>query len=522
MKQLNIQDVGFLYQETANTPMHISGLGIYDYSTAKRPRTKKDIVQYVERRIHIAPIMKQKLKHVPGGWDRPFWVDDEDFDYDNHIFHVGLPPAGNLEELNTLVSRLLARPLDLTKPLWEMYVIEGLKAFDGLGPNSFGILTKIHHCCIDGASGSNVMGALHDLAVNAQPLPISSNTSEAPEDMPGKYEMLAKAYASNVVSSFEQTAAVSRKLPSLLKTAAALYKGEKKAGARLSVPETRFNKTPSRERSFASMQFSLDEIKTIKNTFPGTTVNDVMACIVAGGLRSYLDAHDELPGESLGAMMPQNIRTEENKDDTYGNAVGGLFVSLHSDIEDPVERLLAISQSTSEAKQFAQDADTAAVFPSLMCGFLYPNVGKLVGKAAQNLRVMERLGPVVLNTLVTNVPGPNFPLFHDGAQMVGYRAAPPLTDGIGIAHAIYSYCGQISLSVVACREAMKDSEFYMQCCEQTFEKLWSKTQRKNAKVNKKTKNVQQTPPIEKQSVARRHVKKTVATNDEALAEVVNG
>lgn len=475
MKQLNIQDAGFIYQETESTPMHIGGLGIYNQSAKAPIRSKKDITEYLSARIHIAPIMKQKLHHVPGEWDRPFWVRDNEFKIDNHVHHIGLPNLGNISQLNELVSNIISQPLDMSRPLWEVYFIEGLN-IDGLAKNSFAILTKIHHSCIDGASGANIIGAMHDLTTNAQAMPTPANDDEGEAvKLPGRYESLARAYASNVISSYEQSVSVSKRLPSLIKTVSQLYRGERKAGAKLKVPATRFNKTPGKSRLFASSQYSLDKIKAIKNAVPGTTVNDVMVAIIAGALRNYLAHHGELPDLPLGAMLPQNVRSESNESDKHGNVVSGLFATIHTDIEDSVERLQAIHESVNEAKVFSNEENLAAIFPNLMGGFLYPKAGKALTRMNQHFHIMERLGPVVLNTVITNVPGPDFPLYHDGAEMVSYAGIPPLTDGVGISHAIYSYCGKISLAMVTCGGMMDDPEFYMQCCDVAYNELLEKT-----------------------------------------------
>jgi WS/DGAT/MGAT family acyltransferase len=474
MKQLNIQDAGFIYQETDCTPMHISGLGIYDYASTSRQRATLQIIEYLEQRIHIAPILKKKLRHVPGGWDRPFWVDDEEFSLARHVHHLGLPALGNREQLNQLVSQIISEPLDMSRPLWEVYFIENLNNVEGVGKNSFAILTKIHHSCIDGASSANIICAMHDLEPDAKPMARPAN-DESSAKLPGRYEVLARAYANNVVNSIEQSIAVCKRLPSLTKTATQLYRGERDSGAKLRVPNTRFNKTPGRERIFASGSFKIDDIKAVRRAAPGVTFNDVMVAVVSGGLRKYLQHHDELPAQSLGAMLPQNVRDEAAATESHGNMVSGLFTTIHTDIEDPLERLLAIHNSTTRAKQFAREEDLASIFPSLMGGFLYPRTGKAFARVNQRYRLMERIGPVVLNTVITNVPGPTFPLYHDGAKMVSYAGVPPLTDGVGLSHAIYSYCDQVTLAVVSCRDMMEDADFYLHCCAEAFAELQLKT-----------------------------------------------
>ena len=198
MKQLNIQDAGFIYQETEFTPMHISGLGLYDQGDSSKPRLNlAETVNYIKARIHHCPILTQKLFHVPGQWERPYWVDDPDFDVARHVIHHQLPEPGNEQQLHQLISRLMSTQLDMSIPLWECHIIDGLNDLEGFGPGSYAILTKVHHSCIDGAAGSNVLTVLHDLAPDGKPRPAPEKKALATK-RPGKYELIARAYTSNI------------------------------------------------------------------------------------------------------------------------------------------------------------------------------------------------------------------------------------------------------------------------------------------------------------------------------------
>ncbi|HEY9033433.1 MAG TPA: wax ester/triacylglycerol synthase family O-acyltransferase [Pseudomonadales bacterium] len=483
MKQLGNQDAGFVYNETPTTPMHIAGLGIYDQSTAPGGRLgHKDILKYVQDRIHIAPIFRYKFVEVPFGLDKPYWIEDPDFDIEFHIRHIALPQPGDWRQLCILVSRLNSRPLDFSRPLWEAYVIEGLDNIEGLPKGSFAIMVKVHHAIVDGASGQAIFGALHDLSpdgiasVPDKPLTVDRN--------PTALELIGRAVPNMISRPVSQTAALYKKAPNLIRNAIRLYKGEMKSGAKLRVPQTRFNYNISPHRVFEGIDFALDDIKYIKNTIgQGTTVNDVMLDIVAGGMRKYLEHHKELPDESLCAMLPQDVRTEKTRDD-FGNQVGGMFADLHTDIADPIDRLVAIHQSTDDAKRFAQEMDTAAIVQNYMGGFLNPRSGRAFNRLIQNSRLMERFGPFACNTLITNVPGPNFPLYHAGARMVAYWGIPPLMDCLGLGHAIFSYCGRISLSVMACRQTMPDPGFYASCLREAFEELHDAAKRYQSEVQK--------------------------------------
>jgi len=472
LHQLNIQDVGFIYQDSEKTPMHINGLAIFDQATANNERMSLDqVIETIEKRIHLTPILTQRLHHAPMELERPYWVEDKKFNLKDHIFQVKLPSPGNKEQLNRIISDVMARPLNMRKPLWEIHLIEGLNDYGDVAENSFALLTKIHHCCIDGAAGNNLFATLFDRDADPEHLPAKPSDADSAIAMPGRFEMLASAYGRNSVSAWNQTMEVSKRLPGITKAAVKLFRGEKSAGATLTVPETRFNRTPDKERSFSFTTFSLEEIKAMRKTVAGATVNDVLVCIIAGGLRKFLQAHNELPEISLGAMMPRNLREGEENEAMVGNRVGGLFSSIHTNIEDPKERLKAISQSTQAAKQFADELDTGAIFPNLMGGFLYPKAGKAFTQFAQKHRLMERIGPVVLNTIITNVPGPKFDLYHAGAKQVTMIAIPPLTDGIALAHAIYSLNDCMALGVASCPKMIGDGSLYVECLENAYEEL---------------------------------------------------
>ena len=472
MKQLGNQDAGFVYNETPTTPMHIAGLGIYDQSTAPKGRLgHKDIIKYMQDRIHVAPIFRYKFVEVPFGLDKPYWIDDPDFDIEFHVRHIALPHPGDWRQLCILISRLNSRPLDFSRPLWEAYIIEGLDNIEGLPKGSFGIMVKVHHAIVDGSSGQSIFGALHDLSPDAE-APISS-TPLTVDRKPTTLELVGRSLPNMISRPINQTGNFYRKAPNLIRGAIRLYKGSLKSGAKLRVPQTRFNYSITPHRVFDGTYFQLDDIKYIKNTIgQGTTVNDVMLNIVASGMRKYLTHHNELPEESLCAMLPQDIRTEANKNE-QGNQVGGIFSDLHTDIENPIDRLVAIHESTTLAKRLAIEVDTAAIVQNYMGGFFNPRMGRRFNKLLQNSKVMERFGPFACNTLITNVPGPNFPLYHAGAEMVAYWGIPPLMDCLGLGHAIFSYCGRISLSAMACREMMPDPEFYIQCLNDSFDEILS-------------------------------------------------
>ena len=483
MKQLGSQDAGFVYNETPNTPMHIAGLGIYDQSTAPGGRLgHKDIIQYMQDRIHMAPIFRYKYVEVPYGLDKPYWIEDPDFDIEFHVRHIALPHPGDWRQLCILVSRLNSRPIDFSRPLWEAYIIEGLDNVEGLPKGSFAIMVKTHHAIVDGSSGQGVFGALHDLTPDGQAsLPTKPMTVDR---KPTSLELIGRAIPNRLRNPINQVNSIYKNAPNLIRSAIKLYKGEIQSGTKLKVPATRFNKGLSPHRVFEGTYYDLAKVKGIKNAVgQGTTVNDVMMNIVAGGMRKYLAHHNELPAESLAAMMPVDIRTDETRH-IEGNQVGGIFSAIHTNIENPVERLVAIHASTNQAKALSTQVNTHTIIQNYMFGFLNPNMGKRANRLMQSSGLMEKFGPFACNTLITNVPGPNFPLYHAGAEMVAYWGIPPLTDCMGLGHAVFSYCDRISLSVISDRNMMNDPDFYVECLNQSFEEMYVASQNYEAKTLK--------------------------------------
>lgn len=515
MKQLGNQDAGFVYNETPTTPMHIAGLGIYDQSTAPGGRLgHKDIIKYVQDRIHLAPIFRYKFVEVPFGLDKPYWIEDPNFDIEFHIRHIALPHPGDWRQLCILVSRLNSRPLDFNRPLWEAYIIEGLDNIEGLPKGSFAIMVKVHHSIVDGASGQSVFGALHDLTPDATPsVPDKPLTVER---IPTSMELIGRALPNMLTRPLSQTSSFYKKAPNLIRNAIRLYTGDLQSGCKLRVPQTRFNHSISPHRVFEGTHFPLDDIKYIKNAVgQGTTVNDVMLNIVAGGMRKYLASHNEQPEESMCAMLPQDIRTEATRTQV-GNQVGGIFADLHTDIDNPIDRLVAIHESTNLAKNLAVEMDTAAVVQNYMGGFFNPRMGRRFNRLLQKSRLMERFGPFACNTLVTNVPGPNFPLYHAGAQMVAYWGIPPLLDCLGLGHAIFSYCGKISLSAMADREMMPDPDFYISCLNAAYEESLQAAKQYEADLKKKSEEKETAP--KKRAIKRAASSSSSKTKEEPVAE----
>ncbi|MCP4904233.1 MAG: wax ester/triacylglycerol synthase family O-acyltransferase [bacterium] len=466
MQQLSGLDATFINMETRNAPTHISSMMVYDQSTAREGRvTFKGILANIGSRLHLARCFRQKLVRVPFGFDHPYWIEDADFDLEFHVRHIALPTPGDWRQLCIQVARLHARPLDLGKPLWEMYVIEGLDEVEGLPPGCFAILTKIHHSAIDGVSGMEMQAATHDLAPEGKPEP-----PERPwvaESQPSLVELAIRSAINNVQQPVRFARILSEAAPPAIRVLMDRANESEDDDAPAEVPRTRFNGRVSPHRVFEASSFSLAEVKQIRKRIEGSTVNDVILAVVGGGLRKYLEHHHELPIDTLSAFAPVSTRTAEQAG-AAGNQVSGMFVALHTDEGDPVKRLERVYRTTTSSKEMSEAVgarsmtDVTQTMPGALAGI----AGRLVARTG----LMSRMKPIA-HCVVTNVPGPQIPLYFTGAKMVGSFAMGLPMEGIGLFHAVLSYNGAITISVTACRDQMPDPSFYAECIEASFHEL---------------------------------------------------
>jgi WS/DGAT/MGAT family acyltransferase len=469
MKQLGILDSAFVNLEQTNTPQHVGGLGIYDPSTAPGGFVRfKDVIASFERRLGDLPLFRTRLVEVPGGLDRPYWVKDANFDVEFHLRHIALPEPGDWRQLCIQTARLHSRPLDMSRPLWEAYIIEGLDNIPNLPKGCFAVYTKMHHSLVDGAGGASFMTALHDLVPNPE---YSSDSGAEPrlvDTTPSVGELLTKATINSVKNTVQLITGSARSARDLSKYVLDIARKQIPAPD-ISAPKTILNKPVGPHRVFDAAEFPLDGFKDIKNA-TGVTVNDVALGVISGALLRYLTAKGEVPAKgSLAAALPLNMRTRRG-DTEENNQVGSVFASLHTDIADPVERVIAIRESTEIAKA---SSDSSPMVDALkLAGVFSPVFSKAVaGFWSRN--ELSRHIPMNISTCISNVPGPDFPLYCAGARMVDYYALGVLTPGMGIFHLVFSYFGKITLSVLADRDIMPDPEFYHDCLVASYEELYA-------------------------------------------------
>ncbi len=464
MQQLSGLDASFLYFETANAPMHVGGIMIYDQSTAPGGRvTFRGILSNIEKRLHLVRCFRQRLAYVPFNLDHPYWIEDPDFDLEFHVRHIALPKPGDWRQLCIQAARLHSRPLDHNHPLWEFYVIEGLDNVAGLPKDSFAIVFKIHHAAIDGVTGSEMVATIHDLEPDGRPAP--PKESWTPDAIPGPQELLGRTMLNNVAYPFQFARVMSASIPAMARLRQEMAAREFKTPD--PVPRTRFNGTVTPHRVLEGLSFPLGDVRAMKNAVEGATVNDAVLAVCGGALRRYLSAKRELPKESLLAMAPISVRTEAERG-TAGNQVSAMVVPLHTEIGDPLERLRAVHEGTVRSK-----ALTKAVGARLMTDygqFIPSSVAGLAARLYTRFGLANSVNPF-FNTVVTNVPGPQQPLYFCGARLVTMYGMGPIGDGLGLIHPVFSYCGQITVGATSCRKQMPDPAFYSQCLQDSFDEL---------------------------------------------------
>lgn len=466
MKQLGILDSAFINLEHKNVPQHIGSFGIYDQSTAPGGKVRfKSVIKHFERQIKKIPLFRTRLIQSPGRIARPYWLVDDNFDVEFHVRHLALPHPGDWRQLCILIARLHSRPIDMSRPLWESYVIEGLDNIPGLPKDCFVIYTKIHHSIVDGGGADNFMAAIHDLT------PIVHDDENLPEDVyegerrPSPFSLMKTSAQSYLDNAWSLTKGGYGLTQEIARSAVKLAKGELKAPP-TDAPATRFNQPVGSYRVIEASTFDFQDFRHIKNQ-AGTKVNDVALAIVSGAMRKYLDAHNEHPATSLVASVPMNMRSRQ-ADTGDANQVGSIFTSLNSNIDDPLQRLLAIHRSANEAKEFAENAPLKDALK--LAGAMSPRVTKRLINTYVDNKLTKHL-PMKINTVVSNVPGPDFPLYCSGAKLIRYHGLGVLTPGVGIFHLVFTYCGQVSITMMADRSMMPDPGFYRECMDTAFAEL---------------------------------------------------
>ncbi len=480
MRQLRAEDARFVYADNGHANSNLTLVSIYDPSTASDGQVHFDeLLRHIESRLHLSPIFRQKLLRVPLELDHPYWIEDERFDLEYHVRHVALPKPGDWRQFCLQASRIHARPLDMSRPLWELYLVEGLDAFLDLPKNSFAILAKIHHAAIDVRSGAEITTLLHDTTQRSPKL--APPEPWFPETPPGTVALLARAALRNAVHPLKAAAPLARALrrvsPAVLGSLGDAWLHPERR------PMTRFNSVVSPHRVFETRRFTIEEFKRIRELVPGATVNDAVLAVCGGALRRYLRRHEELPAPSLVSVAPVSRRNGDAENGGRGFSL--LHVPLRTDLDDAVERLRSIKDfvaGVGDRDQAVSARELTDIRKHAPAASLALSARLMAGSAL----AVEHRAPVASCT-ITNVPGPATPLYLDGARMTYFSAIMPIYDGMGLVIAVTSYDGRIVISPTSCREQMPDPEFFAQCVRDSFQEyleLAARPRRRSAKAGR--------------------------------------
>lgn len=444
MDRLSGLDASFLYLESSAQLMHVCGILQLDPSTIPADYSFGAFKADLEARISTIPDFRRKLKEVPLEIDHPVWVDDKDFDINRHVHRLAVPSPGGPAELSKLCGHMAGIPLDRSRPLWEMWVIEGLDN------GKIAIFTKMHHATVDGISGSNLISFLCSLEPGAPLLDIAP-LGERYGDAPGDWELFGRGLLNNLGKPLQFMKLLAPTTSVVTKTISRARQGTAMA-APLTAPRTSFNGNITGKRSVGYADISLDKIKEIRHTVEGATVNDVVLAISGGALRRYLEERGELPETSLLASVPVSVHETSTKS-TGTNKVSSMFTKLGTDIADPVERLTQLAAANAHAKDHhkAIPADTLQDWAE----FAAPRTFGLAVRAVAKLKLAEK-GPVIHNLVISNVPGPPVPLYFMGAKITGFYPLGPVFHGAGLNVTVMSSNGKMHVGLIACREAMPE------------------------------------------------------------------
>jgi len=433
-------DAAFLYLENAGVTMQVQAIMILDPSTVPGGYSFEKVKAHLAERLPLLPEFRQRLAFVPFDLHRPVWFHDPDFDLDYHVRHIAVPDPGTMDQLMDVIGGIAGRQLDRSRPLWEFWIIEGIEN------GAVALFARMHHATIDGVSGASLATSILDL----EPAPTAPPPIDdwEPEHRPSDLELVRYALESRLRRPMPLAMALAT--PKIVRSVVNVAQVRRDphrptGGVPLTAPRTVFNAplTPHRRVGIASVP--LDEVKAVKTALD-CTVNDVVLATATGALRTYLQSIDALPDRPLLAACPVSIR-EENDDIESANKVSAMFVSLPTHLDDPAARVEALRAATQGAKEEHNAVGARTIMELGELG------GPLTfGLASRLLGGLARQGPVPVNVVISNVPGPPFPLYLAGARLVSMLPLGPPIDGAGLNITVLSYIDRMDWGFIACRE----------------------------------------------------------------------
>ena len=444
MQRLSGLDASFLYLETSTQPLHVCSVLELDTATIPGGYSFEKLRDQLALRITAIPTFRERLANSFLNLDHPVWVKDDEFHLERHVHRIGLPAPGGRVELAEICGHLASLPLDRRHPLWEMWAIEGLGGTDARKGGRLAVLTKVHHAAVDGVTGANLMSQLCSVEPDAPPpQPVDASPEANPLRIAlgglGRFAVRPITLATSVLPSTVST------VVDTVRRAA----GGRAMASPFAAPQTPFNASITAERNVAFAQLDLADVKKVKDHF-GVKVNDVVMALVSGVLRTFLLQRDELPESTLVAMVPVSVH--DRSDRPGRNQVSGMFASLQTQIADPGERLRAIA----EANVIAKDHSSAigATLLQDWSQFAGPAVFGVAMRVYARTRLTE--SRPVHNLVVSNVPGPQIPLYFLGAEVEAMYPLGPIFHGSGLNITVMSLNGRLNVGLISCPELLPD------------------------------------------------------------------
>lgn len=450
MKHLSGMDSAFLHLESPEMPMHVGSLNVLDLPEAYNGDFFEDVKTYLQKRLHLAEIFTRKLALMPFDLSNPVWVEDEDIDLDYHIRHVSLPKPGTNRQLQQYVARMHSSLLDRSRPLWEFFVIDGLKS------GQVALYSKVHHAGIDGQAGVAVAQAIFDVTATGRVI-----KPPRPRARRNQYQLgIAELLGAAVRNTLQQTVGLVKSLPLVARSAKnALVPQRDSNGKRewslpkdftLFAPRTSLNVAITNQRTFAGRTVPLAEVKQIAKLL-GVSLNDVVMATTAGGLRAFLKENNELPDKPLLAAVPVSLRAEG--DTTSNNQVSMVTMNLATDIKDRLARIRKISASSAntKARMGRFKAAIPTDFPLPLAPWLMSAVASLFSRSR-----LANVVPPLANVVISNVAGIPVQLYFAGAKVVSYYPVSIPAHGMALNVTVQSYNGRLDYGLIACRRALPD------------------------------------------------------------------
>ena len=464
MEQLSGLDSMMVLGEINNVPLHMSALFIYDPSTCESGTIKyQQLTSLLGDMINSSlPMLKCRVEKVAFTLDKPYWVEDENFNLDYHTQRFALPQPANWAELDELIAHFHAQPLHPERPLWQSLFIEGLDNLDGLPNGCVAMVMKIHHALADGKTAIKIFSELHTLS----PEPTAALIAEGMDDeipdfsSPSAIDKYSRAYWQLVSSPARlllNIGSIAQKM---------LFSSDLAKTPSPVIPDTPFNQLPSADRNVGHIRLPMKDIRQLEEA-SDCTINDIAMCIIAGGLRIYLKNRQQLPDESLVTGMPINLRSEKDKT-TIGNQVSLANLSLFTDIANPKQRLQAISNASSKSRHNNKRMGPQSLLS--VADNLQPGIIIWAGEKMIASGLIDKL-PRLNNTIISNVPGILAPCYLAGAKLVDYLGLGPLAPTVSLFHVISSIHSHISICFQSCNSSLEDPEAYTHALEKSYQQL---------------------------------------------------